>query len=124
LGALGTKAFGAAGGSIGRNEGNDWVLPDPERFISGNHAVISCRSGTFYVRDVSTNGTLVNGTQISKGMEQPLAEGDHLQIGEYEITVSFERTDFNTDFNLGKSAGYGAAASGPRGTTGPYGAGA
>ena len=123
LGALGTKAFGAAGGSIGRNEGNDWILPDPERFISGNHAVISCRNGTFYVRDVSTNGTLVNGTQISKGMEQPLAEGDHLQIGEYEITVSFERTDFNTDFNLGKAAGYAAAASGPRATTGPYGAG-
>jgi len=127
LGALGSKAFGAAGGSIGRNEGNDWVLPDPERFISGSHAEIACRSGAYYLRDVSTNGTFVNGTHVGKGNEypQPLAEGDHLQIGEYEITVSFERTDFNvvTDFNLGKAAGYGAAASGPRGTTGPYGAG-
>ena len=125
LGALGTKAFGAAGGSIGRNDTNDWVLPDPERFISSNHAVISCRNGTFYLRDVSTNGTFVNGSQLSKGMEHPLAEGDTLQIGEYEITVTFERTDFNanTDFNLAKAAGYGASPSGPRGTTDRYGAG-
>ncbi|HEX5046093.1 MAG TPA: type VI secretion system-associated FHA domain protein TagH [Gammaproteobacteria bacterium] len=125
LGPLGTKVFGAGGGSIGRNEGNDWVLPDPERFISGSHAVISCRNGTFYLRDVSTNGTFVNGSAqpVGKGMEQPLTEGDRLQIGEYEITVSLDRSDFNavTDFNLGRGGGFGANASGPRVTTGSYG---
>ncbi|MFI0377552.1 MAG: FHA domain-containing protein, partial [Candidatus Thiodiazotropha sp.] len=35
-----TVTFDEQGGSIGRRDENDWVLPDPERFISGRHAQI------------------------------------------------------------------------------------
>ena len=32
------RVFAEAGGTIGRSLQNDWILPDPERFISGRHA--------------------------------------------------------------------------------------
>jgi type VI secretion system protein len=122
LGAQSVKTFGAGGGSIGRQQGNDWVLPDPEKFVSGSHAVISCRGGTYYLRDLSTNGTFVNGSAqpIGNGMEQPLSDGDLLQIGEYQIQVTLEKSDHTgpTGFNLGSKGGF-AAGPGATGPTGP-----
>jgi type VI secretion system FHA domain protein len=130
LGSQGTKTFGSAGGSIGRNQGNDWVLPDPEKFISGKHCVVTCRNGTYYLSDVSTNGTFVNGSTqpIGNGMEQPLREGDRVQIGEYELVVSIDRADQSsitgpTGFNLGAGGGFATGPSGPRHTTAPNGLG-
>jgi type VI secretion system protein len=35
-----TRVFGVHGGRIGRASDNDWVLPDPHRFLSGYHALI------------------------------------------------------------------------------------
>ena len=31
--------------TIGRHEINDWVLPDPDRYLSGRHCVIAYRAG-------------------------------------------------------------------------------
>jgi type VI secretion system protein len=130
LGAQSAKTFGAGGGSIGRQQGNDWVLPDPEKFVSGSHAVISCRGGTYYVRDLSTNGTFVNGSAqpIGNGAEQPLSDGDLLQIGEYQIQVSLDKNDRTgpTGFNLGSKGGFatGPGATGPTGPTAGRGYGA
>lgn len=128
LGSQGTKTFGNAGGSIGRNQGNDWVLPDPEKFISGKHCVVSCRNGNYYLSDVSTNGTFVNGSTqpIGNGMEQPLGEGDRVQIGEYELTVSLDRAEQSvvtgpTGFNLGGGGGFSTGPSVPRHPTAPNG---
>lgn len=92
LGSEATKSFGGQGGTIGRSGDNDWVLPDPERFISGHHAKIICRQGTYYLCDTSSNGTFVNGSSraIGSGSEQQLFEGDRLRIGEYEIVVGLE----------------------------------
>jgi type VI secretion system protein ImpI len=81
--------FGVNGGRIGRNTGNDWVLRDPERFVSGRHAEIEHRGGTWLLRDTSTNGTFVNGSDEALGPDRPhaLAHGDRFRIGEYEIEV-------------------------------------
>ena len=43
LGAQSTKVFGVHGGSIGRGTDNEWILPDPERYLSGKHARIDFR---------------------------------------------------------------------------------
>ena len=121
LGSQGTKTFGSAGGSIGRNQGNDWVLPDPEKIVSGKHCTVSCRNGTYYLRDISTNGTFVNGSPqpIGNDMEQPLADGDRVQIGEYELLVSFDRAEQSvvtgpTGFNLGGGGAFSTGPSVPR----------
>ena len=81
--------FGVNGGRIGRATSNDWVLRDPERYVSGRHAEIEHRAGTWLLRDVSTNGTFVNGSDEALGPDHPhaLAHGDRFRIGEYDIEV-------------------------------------
>jgi len=81
--------FGVNGGRIGRHTSNDWVLRDPDRYVSGRHAEIEHRGGTWYLRDTSTNGTFVNNSDDALGPDRPhqLASGDRFRIGEFEIEV-------------------------------------
>ncbi|SFB30815.1 FHA domain protein [Pseudomonas sp. NFIX10] len=87
--------------AIGRNSDNDWVLPDPERLVSGKHCVIQYKDGRYYLTDHSTNGVeLVKaGVRLRKGNSEPLQDGEVIRIGDYEIQA---RVDFNlpvTDSN-------------------------
>jgi type VI secretion system protein len=83
-------SFGEDGGSIGRRADNDWVLPDPERFISGNHALIGFANGCFHLLDTSSNGVFLNGASdpLGKNNRVDLKDGDTITIGDYEIQVS------------------------------------
>src|SRR6201985_1066882 len=60
LGDRSSIAFTVDGGTIGRSADNDWVLPDPLRYVSAHHARVEFRDGKFYLQDVSTNGVFVN----------------------------------------------------------------
>ncbi|MEH6353782.1 type VI secretion system-associated FHA domain protein TagH [Pseudomonas sp. 3JA] len=87
--------------AIGRNSDNDWVLPDPERLVSGKHCVIQYKDGRYYLTDNSTNGVeLVRaGVRLRKGNSEPLQDGEVIRIGDYEIQA---RVDFSlpvTDSN-------------------------
>jgi type VI secretion system protein len=75
--------------TIGRHEINDWVLPDPDRYLSGRHCVITYRDGEYWITDTSTNGVFVNGAPnpIGRGSSLPLHDGDSFKIGDYEIRV-------------------------------------
>ena len=81
--------FGVNGGRIGRHTTNDWVLRDPERYVSGRHAEIEHRGGAWILRDTSTNGTFVNASDEALGPDRlhELSTGDRFRIGEYEIEV-------------------------------------
>ena len=81
--------FGVNGGRIGRHTSNDWVLRDPDRYVSGRHAEIEHRGGTWLLRDTSTNGTFVNDSDEALGPDRlhQLSNGDRFRIGEYEIEV-------------------------------------
>ncbi len=89
-----TTVFGMSGGSIGRSGDNDWVLPDPVRYVSAHHARIHFRDGSFFIEDLSTNGVFVNDqTQAvakrgSSGYQ--LKNGDVLRIGDYQIVVALD----------------------------------
>jgi pSer/pThr/pTyr-binding forkhead associated (FHA) protein len=64
---------------IGREEGMDIALQDPES--SRRHALISWRGGQFVIEDLgSTNGSFVNGVQITA--PQVLNPGDSIGIGQ------------------------------------------
>ncbi|HEY0801205.1 MAG TPA: FHA domain-containing protein, partial [Steroidobacteraceae bacterium] len=78
LGALATKVFGVHGGTIGRATDNGWILPDPERYLSGKHARVDFRAGAYILVDTSSNGTYVNGAQIPLGKyhDYALRDGD------------------------------------------------
>jgi type VI secretion system protein len=95
LGALSTKVFGVHGGTIGRATDNEWILPDPERYLSGKHARIDFRAGTYVLVDTSSNGTYVNGAQVPLGKyhDYALKDGDYVRLGEYELLVSIDKTN-------------------------------
>jgi type VI secretion system FHA domain protein len=85
LGADSLRVFSVHGGSIGRAADNDWVLPDPDRYISGHHATIDYRDGAYYLRDTSTNGVFVNRSEqpVGRGAPLRLYDGDELRMGDY-----------------------------------------
>lgn len=94
LGSRATIVLGASGGSIGRALDNDWVLPDPQRFLSGHHARIQHRNGRYYLADLSTTGTFVNDSLTPQGARGPLPlqSGDVLRMGEYRMRVEIDLT--------------------------------
>ena len=90
-----SATFTVEGGTIGRSADNDWVLPDPLRYVSAHHARVQFREGHFYLQDVSTNGVYVNddmeplAKRGSSGYR--LANGDVLRMGEYHIVAALEQ---------------------------------
>lgn len=87
------REFDEDGGRIGRALDSDWILPDPDRYISGKHAVIDHRGGIWYLMDLSSNGVYVNGEHEPIGKDNPrrLFHGDMLRMGEFEIRVSIDQ---------------------------------
>ena len=95
LGEQSTKVFGVHGGTIGRATDNEWILPDPERYLSGNHARVDFRAGKYVLVDTSSNGTYVNGAQVPLGKyhDYLLKDGDYVRLGEYELLVSIDKSN-------------------------------
>lgn len=72
--------------TIGRHVSNDIRLDHPS--VSGHHAVVVSLDEHAFIRDlVSTNGTMINGTRITK---QHLRPGDHVGIGPYDLHYLLE----------------------------------
>ena len=86
------RVFREDGGTIGRSLENDWILPDPDRFISGKHATIDFQGGAYYLADVSTNGVYVNGEDdpLGRGNPRRLFHGDRLRMGDFEFVVTLD----------------------------------
>ena len=66
----------------------DIPLNDDTKFISRTHARIFNDGDQWYISDTSTNGTLVNGEELTKG-KRLLSPGDRIQIEHYMFI--FER---------------------------------
>ena len=103
LGEASSRVFGVHGGTIGRSGTNDWVLPDPERYISGKHARIDYRAGSYWLTDTSSNGTYVNEASdpLSASGPRELKDGDRLRMGDYDLVVVVDAVN---DFPPDKSA--------------------
>ena len=86
------RVFREDGGTIGRSLENDWILPDPDRFISGKHATIDFQTGAYYLADVSSNGVYVNDEEepLGKGNPRRLFHGDRLRMGDFEFVVTLD----------------------------------
>lgn len=80
---------------LGRSPDSDLCLDDPERVISGRHALIEVREAGVWVTDISRNGTYLNRSTEPLTPHQPIAlqTGDRLAIGPYELLVSIARAD-------------------------------
>jgi len=76
-------------GTLGRASGNHFELPDPERAVSGTHAVISYKNGCYYLKDTSSNGTFIYNKNLNIHQKSiHLNDGDRLRIGDYDLVVS------------------------------------
>jgi type VI secretion system protein ImpI len=75
---------------LGRDAHLDWTLPDPSRTVSSKHCEIRFRDGGYWLHDVSTNGTFVNGAQFRLDGPYMLRDGDRLAIGPYIIAVAVQ----------------------------------
>lgn len=81
------KTFTQAGGTIGRAEDCDWVLPDRKRHLSNHHALVTCQDGAFFLTDTSSNGIQINenGTCLRKGEAMRIEHDSVYFLGSYEI---------------------------------------
>ena len=89
-----SMVLGHEGGSIGRAAGNDWVLPDPERYVSSKHCSVEFDAGSFYLVDVSTNGTYVNkgDAPVGSGNRVKISDGMVISMGDYDIQVALQES--------------------------------
>ncbi len=75
------------GFQAGRGSAMDWVLPDPARHISTHHFDVAFVQGAYWLTDVSTNGTFLQGHQYRLEGPHRLTEGDRFQVGHYIIVT-------------------------------------
>ena len=86
--------FDQEGGTIGRSKKNQFVLSDPDRYVSRRHAVITYEYGSYFLEDKSLSGSYIRNKKMRvHNQKVELANGDQLEIGEYVISVGVEATD-------------------------------
>lgn len=88
------------GFDFGRDGHLDWTLPDKSRVVSGKHCEVRFYDDAYWLIDVSTNGTFVNGSTKRVPSPYQLNEGDRLQVGEYIIAVTLDMPIFRQDPNM------------------------
>jgi type VI secretion system FHA domain protein len=93
--------FDQKGGTIGRSKKNNFVLPDPDRYISRQHAAILYENGVYFLKDNSLSGSYIRSrrTRVHNNKAE-LLDGDLIEIGEYLISVDLdllEDTEYVSD---------------------------
>lgn len=88
FGSSAQKTFIQQGGSIGRAEDCDWVLPASG--VSRVHAMVRYLNGMYFIEDRSTNGMLLNGANLTRGEPAMLGDTDRLQVDSFEIEVRLQ----------------------------------
>jgi len=80
--------FGAVGGAIGRGLDCTLVLPDPERLLSRRQALVVCRDGSYFIRQIGTNLAIeLDGELLATEVDYTLAAGAEIRIGPYLLRV-------------------------------------
>jgi type VI secretion system protein ImpI len=87
-GPLSIAVEGTRGIDIGRDQYLDWTLPDPSRFISGKHCEVRWHDDAYWLHDVSTNGTFLDGADGRLKAPHKLRSGDRFSIGHYIIVTA------------------------------------
>jgi len=89
-GPLSVSIKGKRGLDIGRDPYLDWTLPDPSRFISGRHCEVRWHDGAYWLHDISTNGTFMNGAEGRLKAPHRLRNGDRFVVGQYVIAATLD----------------------------------
>jgi type VI secretion system protein ImpI len=92
-GPLSVTITGKRGLDIGRDQYLDWTLPDPTRFISAKHCEVRWHDGGYWLHDISTNGTFLDGADSRLKEPHRLRHGDRFAIGRYIVAVELDDED-------------------------------
>lgn len=84
------RCFDAAGGAIGRGPDNALILPDALKTVSRVQARIDCADGAWWLTDLGSNPSRLNGRPVTGGARARLADRDRLEIGAYVLDVTVE----------------------------------
>jgi type VI secretion system FHA domain protein len=83
--------FDRESGTIGRSRKNNFVLPDPDRYISRRHATILYDNQVYFLEDSSLSGSHIRNRNIRLHKNKAeLYHGDLIEIGEYLISVDLK----------------------------------
>lgn len=89
-GPLSISIQGKRGIDIGRNQYLDWTLPDLSRVISGKHCEVRWHDGGYWLHDISSNGTFLQGDDNRLKGPHLLRNGDRFVIGHYIIAAELD----------------------------------
>jgi type VI secretion system protein ImpI len=103
-GPVSVRVSGKRGIDIGRGSHLDWTLPDQTRFISSKHCEVRYRDGGYWLHDVSTNGTFLNGAEQRMRAPHQLRDGDRFTVGHYVVAVTIDGPGEAAGEDLGRSA--------------------
>jgi type VI secretion system protein ImpI len=92
-GPLSVSIAGKRGVDIGRDPYLDWTLPDATRFISGKHCEVRWHDDGYWLHDISTNGTFLDGEDSRLRGPHQLRNGDRFLIGRYIIVVELDEQE-------------------------------
>ena len=72
---------------IGRSGSRAQLQLKEDPAVSGTHIELNYRKGKLYAKDISTNGTWVNGRKLTESTE--LAQNDELTLGRSKYTITW-----------------------------------
>lgn len=98
-----------SGLQVGRRSGMGWVLPDASRHISGHHFDVCFQDGGWWLRDVSTNGTFLQGSRHRLDGLCRLEHGTRFQVGPYVIVALLDARQMSHGMNPASLPSYGGA---------------
>ena len=89
MGAARSRTLSTGSLLIGRSPICDWVLPDPDRVVSGRHCRIDSEGNRFVLTDLSTNGVYPDdtGEPLGPGGRVELRDGQVLRLGDAVLLV-------------------------------------
>ena len=84
--------FDESGFSFGRSSDSDLVMPDPSRYVSSRHGMVTFENGVFFVHDQSSNGVFLDHATVAIGSGRPTAlqNGSILKSGEYVFEIAIK----------------------------------
>jgi type VI secretion system protein ImpI len=84
------------GFDFGRDQHLDWTLPDQSGVISRKHCEVRFFEQSYWLFDLSTNGTFVNKSPKRVQSPHKLVDGDEIRIGDYVISVAVPSAQVQT----------------------------
>jgi len=88
---------------VGRHSACNIKLPDENKIISNTHGIFLYKANSWYYRDISSNGSLVNNQPVQNNEQIALKKGDVITICDWIVVVKDIEETEETSQNVGES---------------------